>query len=140
MPTAVFTGQLGGEKLAAAYASLDLFVHPGEFETFGQTLQEAQASGVPTIGPRAGGPIDTIQEGYNGLLLDVETFERDLPAAVAHILAGENLATMSANARASIEDKTWPALCDQLLGYYNDVLDASPMHTGTDRFPRVQPV
>ena len=139
MPGAVFTGQLGGEKLAAAYASLDLFVHPGEFETFGQTLQEAQASGVPTIGPRAGGPIDTIQEGYNGLLLDVETFERDLPAAAAHILADENLATMSANARTSIEDKTWPALCDQLLGYYNDVLDAYPKHKGIDRFPRIHP-
>ena len=139
MPDAVFTGQLGGEKLAAAYASLDLFVHPGEFETFGQTLQEAQASGVPTIGPRAGGPIDTIQEGYNGLLLDVETFARGLPAAAAHILAEDNLATMSTNARASIEDKTWPALCDQLLGYYNDVLDAYPKHKGTDRFPRIHP-
>lgn len=136
MPDAIFTGQLGGERLAAAYASLDLFVHTGEFETFGQTLQEAQASGTPTIGPRAGGPIDTIQEGYNGMLLDVETFERDLPAAAAHILAEENLAVMSENARQSVADKTWPALCDQLLGYYNDLLDAHPKHTGTERFTR----
>ncbi|WP_297850035.1 glycosyltransferase family 1 protein [uncultured Corynebacterium sp.] len=126
MPTAVFTGQLGGKKLAAAYASLDLFVHTGEFETFGQTLQEAQASGTPTIGPRAGGPIDLIQEGYNGDLLDVDTFERDLPAATAEILKPENLEQMSLNARESVADKTWPALCDQLLGYYTEVINGYP--------------
>ncbi|MCQ4620634.1 glycosyltransferase family 1 protein [Corynebacterium sp. CCUG 71335] len=126
MPNAIFTGELRGEALAAAYASLDLFVHTGEFETFGQTLQEAQASGTPTIGPRAGGPIDTIVDGYNGQLLDVPTFERDLPAAAATILADDNLEQMSGNARESVANKTWSALCDQLLGYYEQAIDASP--------------
>lgn len=126
MPRAVFTGQLGGEKLAKAYASLDLFVHTGEFETFCQAIQEAQASGTPTIGPRSGGPIDLIVEGYNGMLLDVPTFERDLPAAAAEILDDANLERMSLNARDSVSNKTWPALCDQLLGYYNEVIEAHP--------------
>jgi len=126
MPTAVFTGQLSGKKLASAYASLDLFVHTGEFETFGQTIQEAQASGTPTIGPRAGGPIDLIEPGYNGDLIDVDTFERDLPASVAAILQPGTLEQMRVNARASVADKTWPALCDQLLGYYGEVIDGYP--------------
>ena len=42
---AVFLGQLTGEALADAYAALDVFVHTGTEETFGQTSQEAQASG-----------------------------------------------------------------------------------------------
>ena len=101
-------------------------MHTGEFETFGQTIQEAQASGTPTIGPRAGGPIDLIEPGYNGDLLDVETFERDLPASAAAILEPDTLDEMSVNARASVADKTWPALCDQLLGYYEEVIDGYP--------------
>ena len=123
MPNAVFTGALGGEDLARAYASLDLFVHAGEFETFCQAIQEAQASGVPTIGPRAGGPVDLIQERYNGLLLDVDTFTRDLPTAAEWLLHPDRHDALCHNARTSVQNKTWEALCEQLLGYYDEVID-----------------
>lgn len=121
LPNAVFTGALGGEELAHAYASLDIFVHAGEFETFCQAIQEAQASGVPTIGPRAGGPVDLIEEGVNGYLLEVDTFIEDLPAAVDAIDSPD----FGLNARASIENKTWEALCRQLMGYYEEVLEST---------------
>ena len=121
LPNAVFTGALGGEALAHAYASLDVFVHAGEFETFCQAIQEAQASGVPTIGPRAGGPVDLIEEGVNGYLLEVDTFIEDLPAAVDAIDSPD----FGVNARASIENKSWEALCRQLMGYYEEVLEST---------------
>ena len=44
MPGAVFLGERRGEELAAIYASLDVFVHSGPYETFGQTLQESAAA------------------------------------------------------------------------------------------------
>lgn len=123
LPGAVFMGALGGEELAAAYASLDVFVHAGEFETFCQAIQEAQASGVPTIGPRAGGPVDLIEPGYNGYLLEVDTFMDALPEAVDALLDPQMHEELRRNARASIENKTWEALCQQLLGYYEEVLE-----------------
>ena len=122
LPGAVFTGALSGEQLARAYASLDLFVHTGEFETFCQAIQEAQACGVPTIGPKAGGPIDLIANHVNGMLLGVGTFEQDLPEAAAWILDPARLDELKANARASVADKTWDALCTQLVGYYDEAI------------------
>ncbi|MEZ2121724.1 glycosyltransferase family 4 protein [Corynebacterium sp. CCM 9203] len=120
LPGAVFTGALGGEDLGRAYASFDVFVHPGEFETFCQTIQEAQASGVPTIGPRAGGPIDLITPGETGELLDVVTFSVDLPAAVDRVLAEREV--MSAAAQARVSGQTWDKVCAELMDHYRQIL------------------
>ncbi|EFV91443.1 glycosyl transferase, partial [Dietzia cinnamea P4] len=87
MPHAIFTGELHGEALARAYATLDVFCHAGEFETFCQSVQEAHASGVPVIGPDAGGPRDLVQAGVNGVLLDPRRYAADVSAALDVVLA-----------------------------------------------------
>ena len=120
MPSAVFTGALYGPALATAYASMDVFVHTGEHETFCQTVQEAKASGVPVIAPNAGGPRDLIAPMQTGLLLDVADFEARLPTAVDHLL--DERQRYSLAARRSVLATTWPAVCQQLLVHYEAVL------------------
>ena len=120
MPSAIFTGALYGPALATAYASMDVFVHTGEHETFCQTVQEAKASGVPVIAPNAGGPRDLIVPMQTGMLLDVKDFEARLPGAVDHLL--DERQRYSLAARRSVLNRTWPAVCEQLLGHYDAVL------------------
>ena len=120
MPTAVFTGALYGDELAAAYASMDVFVHPGEHETFCQVVQEALASGLPVIAPDAGGPRDLVTPWRTGLLLAVNEFESRLPDAVAHLIAERPRYTLAA--RRSVVGRSWPVICDELLGHYEAVL------------------
>lgn len=116
LPSAVFTGALYGEKLAAAYASMDVFVHPGEHETFCQAVQEAMASGLPVVAPNAGGPRDLVAPYRTGLLLSVNGFETELPAAVDHLIAERPRYAVAA--RRSVLGRTWPAICDELLDHY----------------------
>ncbi|MFF2111362.1 glycosyltransferase family 4 protein [Rhodococcus koreensis] len=118
MPDAVFTGQLGGAELAEAYASLDVFVHPGEHETFCQAVQEALSSGVPVIGPDAGGPRDLVAHCRNGYLLPVDRFGELLPSAVDALRDRRMRARFGEAARQSVLHRTWPAICDELLGHY----------------------
>lgn len=120
MPTAIFTGALYGDELAAAYASMDVFVHPGEHETFCQVVQEALASGLPVIAPDAGGPRDLVTPWRTGLLLAVNEFEPRLPDAVAHLIAERPRYALAA--RRSVVGRSWPVICDELLGHYEAVL------------------
>ncbi|MPY76947.1 MAG: glycosyltransferase [Actinophytocola sp.] len=124
LPEAHFTGMLQGESLARVFSSLDVFVHPGEHETFCQTVQEAQASGVAAIAPAAGGPVDLIEHGRNGLLYDPAD-----PAALRHSVmtavrdAGLRK-RLSAAARERVRDRTWARTVDDLVTHhYTAVLD-----------------
>jgi phosphatidylinositol alpha 1,6-mannosyltransferase len=122
IPSAVFTGGLYGAELATAYASMDVFVHPGEHETFCQAVQEAMASGLPVVAPDAGGPRDLVAPMHTGLLLPVADFEARLPDAVDHLIAERS--RYSVAARRSVLTRTWPVICDQLLGHYEAVQGA----------------
>ncbi|ORM32256.1 glycosyltransferase family 1 protein [Williamsia sp. 1135] len=122
MPDAVFTGELRGLDLARAYASLDVFVHAGEHETFCQAVQEAMASGVPAIGPDAGGPRDLIGHFRTGYLLPVEGFSERLVDAVGTLQDAGVRADFGSAARRWVQGRTWSAISDQLLGHYDAVL------------------
>lgn len=131
MPTAIFTGELGGDELAQAYASLDLMVHAGEHETFCQGVQEALASGVPVIGPDAGGPRDLIAHCRNGYLLPVDRFSELLPSAVGALQDRALRARFAATARKSVLHRTWPAICTELMGHYAEVSGVQDRMTHT---------
>ncbi|SDO26330.1 glycosyltransferase family 4 protein [Actinacidiphila guanduensis] len=122
LPGAVFLGRRTGHDLARIYASLDVFCHTGPFETFCQTVQEAMASGLPVIAPAAGGPLDLVGHGRTGLLVP----PRDAAAvseAVRTLQADPALRDrFGAEGRAAVEQRTWEAVGDQLLGHYADVL------------------
>ena len=115
LPDAKFTGMLRGDDLARAFASLDVFVHPGEAETFCQTVQEAQASGVPVVAPASGGPLDLVDPGRTGLLYDPSD-PRSLGRAVTSLVADPALrGRLATAALAEVQGRTWAGVVDQLV-------------------------
>jgi phosphatidylinositol alpha 1,6-mannosyltransferase len=123
LPGATFLGRRVGDDLARIYASLDVFVHSGPHETFGQTLQEAAASGLPVVAPAAGGPLDLVQDGVTGFLA-APGDPAALAGAVARLAASPQLrAAQGAAGRQVVLRRGWPAVCDELIGHYQAVLD-----------------
>jgi len=117
-----FLGALGGERLANAYASFDAFVHTGTEETFGQTLQEAHASGLPIVSPGAGGPIDLVESGVDGFLYDPERDGALREAVLALVSQRELRERMGEAGRRRVLGRSWSALCEQLLDRYREVI------------------
>src|SRR5262252_10078007 len=122
LPGAVFLGARHGTELATIYASLDVFVHSGPCETFGQTLQEAAASGLPVVAPAVGGPLDIVSDGITGFLVPPGA-AGPLTDAVSR-LAGDPVmrAAMGRAGREKVTGRTWPVLGDELIGHYAEIL------------------
>ena len=115
-----FTGLLGGVELANAYAAIDVFVHFGEEETFGQTIQEAQATSIPVVAPNSGGPTELIESEVSGFLVDRGQSFRPV---VAGLLADASLrARVGEAGRRRVSDKSWRANNNQLLSHYQSAL------------------
>ncbi|WP_410813299.1 glycosyltransferase family 4 protein [Micromonospora sp. 067-2] len=121
LPEVNFLGVQHGEDLARLYASLDLFVHTGPHETFGQTLQEALASGVPVVAPASGGPVDLVDTGVTGLL--VPPNDGDALAAAVVELTGDSdrRRAYGLAARTAVSRRSWAAVGDELIGHYHAV-------------------
>ena len=118
LPSAHFLGFRDGTALARAYASLDVFVHTGPHETFCQAVQEAQASGVPVLAPDAGGVADLIEPGRTGWLVD-PLDPLDLRRRVAAWRDDPTTRrAVGAAGRAAVAGRTWPSVCEELLGHY----------------------
>jgi phosphatidylinositol alpha 1,6-mannosyltransferase len=121
LPEAAMPGVLHGEELASVVASLDVFVHTGRTETFCQSAQEALASGVPVVAPRAGGPVDLVREGDNGYLYRPGD-GAELRRLVERLVDDSALRrVMGARAVAGVRDRSWTALNDQLIEHYRAV-------------------
>jgi phosphatidylinositol alpha 1,6-mannosyltransferase len=125
IPDALFLGERQGLDLARIYASMDVFLHSGPFETFGQTIQEAAASGLPVIAPAAGGPLDLVDEGVTGYLVPPGDGTA-LAAAAARLAADPELrASMGEAARRAVLGRSWAALTAELTGHYAAVIAAA---------------
>lgn len=127
LPRAMFLGHLSGDALGEAMASFDVFVHPGESETFGQTIQEALAAGVPVVATGTGGPVDLVRSSVDGWLYRPGDLA-DLRARVSDLVGDESKRrAFAAAARESVRERTWEALGRQLVGHYEEARMLRPI-------------
>lgn len=125
-----FTGYLVGDELAEAYASADVFVFTGANETFGQVIQEAMASGLPSVVINAGGAPDILEDGITGLI--VEPSRQAFAQAIIRLRNNSALRMqLSTNARSTAEKRPWSALMAQIEGYYAEA------YTMNERFKQL---
>jgi glycosyltransferase involved in cell wall biosynthesis len=118
IPNAIFTGFLGGEDLATAYASSDIFFFPSDTESFGNVTLEAMASGLPTVCADATGSRSLVVDGVTGFLAPpgdgAASFE-----ALARLLADDDLRVkMGAAARTRSLEFSWDETMAGLLARY----------------------
>jgi len=106
--------------LAAWLASADLYVSAMADETFGISIIEAQASGLPVVGVAAGAMVDRVPDGL-GLVGAVD----DADAMAANIMAvlRDDIGAMREAARAHALQFSWDESMARLFGQvYRDAM------------------
>jgi phosphatidylinositol alpha 1,6-mannosyltransferase len=122
LPHALFTGFVGGDELAAAYASSDIFVFPSDSESFGNVTLEAMASGLPCVCADATGSRSLVVAGETGFLApadDADAFARHITLLAQD---GALRRRMGAAARARSLGFSWDETLARMLGYYRALL------------------
>lgn len=118
LPQAKFVGFQGGENLARALASCDIFFNPSVTETFGNVTLEAMACGLPVVAARATGSASIVKHGQTGYLVapgaiglfadDLELYCRDPELRAKH----------GASARAETGAYQWDAINQSVADTY----------------------
>ncbi len=123
VPNAIFTGVLRGERLAAAYANMDLFVFPSTTDTFGNVILEALASGVPVVVTSGGGPKFLVKPGENGY---VAASDWDFISFVNNLMADpERRRRMRDAARRCAYLQSWDSVFERVYQTYESCRPAS---------------
>jgi len=116
-----FVGFKSGEALAEYYAAADVFVFPSLTDTFGLTMLEALASGVPVAAYPVQGPRDVLLDDRVGCMSE------DLKAAALKALSLDRTAC-----REYAQHYSWEACTRQFLSQLTSAR-RSCMRTATGR-------
>lgn len=120
---ATFLGWLGGEELAEAYASADVFLFASRTDTYGQVIIEAGASGLPVVAVAEGGPAALVENRHTGLLCrpDPDHLAGALLQLASSPLLRHHLGSSGAEAARG---RSWERSMDQLAAGYLRLLEA----------------
>jgi alpha-1,6-mannosyltransferase len=109
-------------ELATLLASADLYASGMAFETFGLSVVEAQACGLPVVGVNAGAMTDRVAHGSDGFLVTPES-----PEAMAECILRnprDQWRVMGGRARDKVEAEfSWSRTFETLLDLYRRALN-----------------
>lgn len=102
------TGHIPHKDLPAYYSLMDAFVHPSLRDGMPNALLEAMACGRPVIATSVGGAADVIEDGKNGIFINVND-ANDLAEKIQELLDNpEKCVALGKNARESITGRFTP--------------------------------
>jgi glycosyltransferase involved in cell wall biosynthesis len=110
-----------GKRLAEMYASADILALPSRNETFGLTVLEALASGIPVVAINQGGPSNLLYPGVGSLAAPGDPV--DFATKLASVLEDT---TMRHRCRTYVEQYfSWEKTFVKLLDIYDNLHKAA---------------
>ncbi len=124
-----FPGKMSGSKLAAFYATADIFIGPsvqtksGDREGLGVVFLEAMACETSVIGSKSGGIEDVIKDGKTGLLTEPKDI-KNIAEKIIFLLKDEPFRKkMAKHSRKYVEENySWEGIAKRFLNLFQNVM------------------
>jgi len=119
-----FAGLVAHNAVAAYYGHADIYVSPSLYESFGVSIIEAMAAGLPVVATGVGAVPEVISHGHTGLLVEAAN-PPAIAKAVINLMTDASLRTsISRVARDEVLRRySWQNICSKLMQFYHEVLD-----------------
>jgi glycosyltransferase involved in cell wall biosynthesis len=136
-----FLGNLDRQRrLPDLYASADAFAFASVTETLGLVVLEAMASGLPVVAVAAGGVVDHLRDGQNGLsvpLGSLTTMADQLKERMVQLVRDRMVCSrLAVEARRTAEARSWRVELDRLEESYREIHESwRRQATGAPREP-----
>jgi glycosyltransferase involved in cell wall biosynthesis len=119
-------GRQSNSALAELRRKAFLTIVSSRYETFGMVVLEAMAYGCPLVATRAGGIIELVEHGSNGILVSSGNPDELASALTALLEAPEMAAKLSRRAAEDAVSRfNSEAIARQSIAFYQTVLDRS---------------
>ncbi|TIM15017.1 MAG: glycosyltransferase family 4 protein, partial [Mesorhizobium sp.] len=127
-----FVGNVPHKDLVATYHEADIVVNPSLSESFGISVVEGMACGIPVVGTRVGGMCESILAGSTGMLVEVDA-PGELAQALITMLEDTVRASEMGNEgrKRAVELYSWEARAERLKSVYQKLRPGTRVHVST---------
>jgi glycosyltransferase involved in cell wall biosynthesis len=117
-----FVGSVSHKDLVTTYQEADILVNPSLSESFGISVVEAMACGIPVVGTRVGGMCESVLSGTTGMLVEADAPGELAQALIAVLDDPVRACSMGIEGRKrAVTLYSWQARAERLMSVYRRV-------------------
>jgi glycosyltransferase involved in cell wall biosynthesis len=125
----IFCGYVAGEHVFSFCREADLLVLLEKNASFGLSLIEANATGLPVMALEGGGPSDIVQDGMNGFLVQEDVSDEQIAEIIIDYLTDEKKMQRMRKKALQISGKfTWPRFAELFAEAAGNLKTLNPLN------------
>jgi glycosyltransferase involved in cell wall biosynthesis len=117
-----FTGWLNNQEIQTLATKCSIGIFPSRIESFGLSVVEAMAAGLPVIAARGGAVPENIKDGVTGTLVPVNNSDALAEAIIKALKNPQYSKTMAIAAKSDVQKKfSWDRAADSMIKIYKNL-------------------
>jgi len=118
-----FTGWLSNREIQKLVAQSNLGLFPSRIESFGLSVVEAMAAGLPIVAASGGAIPENIKEGVTGILVPVNNADALTKAIISALENPQRAESLAKAAKMEVQKKfIWDKTADSVINLYQSTL------------------